>query len=743
MAPLRDSISIYVSLLCILAACLLYLILGLSRRANANIALQSVARAMYTLSVLALAFSFGYLLLAILSGRRYDIEYIFQNSGPRDALIYKISALWAGQAGSLLLWALLSGLIGAILQRKLGRGAPLLMSFWCLIQLFFGIILVLGNPFRPLAGFVPGTVGEGLHPLLKNPWMAIHPPVIFLGYALSAVPAAFSVQALIDGQSRKWANRALPWALWGWTALSAGLILGMVWSYEVLGWGGYWGWDPVENASLIPWLTSGALVHGLLVQRYRGRMTGANILLSLTTFLLVIYATFLTRSGVLAKISVHSFAGDSAHHFLLWSLVFFVILCYGLAVFRWRKVNSSDSKLPWGNRAIALVWGIITLALFAAMVFIGTSRPLFGNQTLGPQFYNHLSLPLSICVVALIVIASFVRWSGSSPAEMLPVWVLSICAVAAVPVGLLAVRFPKIAGEIVPWPILHSSPAMAFAAVSGGVFLLTAAVFALIVNLIKCCGASPLRVGAYFSHTGVSLLIVGIVLSSLGTTVPVTLEKGKGFKSIFGYAMKYSGAVRQGDTRELIRVGIQRGNRKYILPLLMETTSRGIIRSPHIVSTITGDLYLSPVAVHNVVISPTVCVTNDGGLQPIPVRITGSSAKLELIRMSVESKSVLLRITLPTGKSKEVIVSAAKPGRIGNNVIIFRQFFAGSITAGVELTLTGRNFPERAIIEASNKPFIWIMWLGAILMVTGGVFAAVRRLSENVKLEDGILPDNN
>ena len=176
MAPLRDSISIYVSLLCILAACLLYLILGLSRRANANIALQSVARAMYTLSVLALAFSFGYLLLAILSGRRYDIEYIFQNSGPRDALIYKISALWAGQAGSLLLWALLSGLIGAILQRKLGRGAPLLMSFWCLIQLFFGIILVLGNPFRPLAGFVPGTVGEGLIPIIKKQgWPLIRP----------------------------------------------------------------------------------------------------------------------------------------------------------------------------------------------------------------------------------------------------------------------------------------------------------------------------------------------------------------------------------------------------------------------------------------------------------------------------------------------------------------------------------------------------------------------------------------
>jgi len=410
-----DNFTLYVALIAACLACVGYLVVALLRRGGEESRIASIARACYYVSFASIAAASLYLMQCILSGNRYDIAYISENSSASDALLYKISSFWAGQGGSLLLWALIGGVIGVMLLRKIAKTCPALMSFWCLVQTFFLVLMVVDDPLKKLVDFQSGAMGAGLNPLLKNPWMAIHPPVIFMGYALLIVPAAFVVQALIEGDATRWARKCLPWALSGWVAMTAGLVLGMIWSYEVLGWGGYWSWDPVENASLIPWLLGTALVHGLVLQRQRPSLARWNVALAFGTFLSVMYATFLTRSGILSDVSVHSFGKTPAYGWLIGFPVFFGTLCLGLFLARvW--VLKVEKKTSTNLRDTALSFGIIALCLFAAVVLIGTTYTTFnGGKDLNSSFYTHMSIPLSIAMLVLIALASIgnAAWKSS------------------------------------------------------------------------------------------------------------------------------------------------------------------------------------------------------------------------------------------------------------------------------------------------------------------------------------------
>lgn len=414
LAITTENFPIFLALACAGVSCIAYLVFGFARREASTSLPVRIARVSYYVSFAGVAYASVYLMQQILSHARYDIAYIHDYSSPTDALIYQVSSFWAGQEGSLLLWALFAGAIGLVFARKLHGAAPYLMSFWASVQVFLLTLLAVSDPFRKLVDFRPGMVGVGLNPLLKNPWMAIHPPLIFLGYAALIVPAAFAIQALVKGDMSKWAGRCLPWALFGWTALSAGIVLGMVWSYEVLGWGGYWGWDPVENASLVPWLVSTALVHGLLLQRYRGRMARANVVMALATFLLIVYATFLTRSGVLSDFSVHSFADLGAHAYLLGFLIFYAAFCLILMAMRRRTISASSKPLNAKSKDFVITLGVICLVLFAVVVLVGTSYPvIFGGAVL-PRFYTRMSIPVAAVIVVLLALAPRLRWSGST-----------------------------------------------------------------------------------------------------------------------------------------------------------------------------------------------------------------------------------------------------------------------------------------------------------------------------------------
>ena len=708
-----DNFPLYVAAICAGLSCIAYFAASI---VGAESKYGRIARVSYFVSVASVVYASVYLFQQILSNARYDIAYIYNYSSAKDELLYRISAFWAGQEGSLLFWALISGIIGLILLCKFSKTAPVMMSFWSLVQTFFLVVMVVSDPFRRLAEYQPGIIGIGLNPLLKNPWMAIHPPIVFLGYAALTVPAAFAIVALIKGDAGKWANKCLPWALFGWLSLSAGIILGMVWSYEVLGWGGYWGWDPVENASLVPWLTSTALVHGLILQRNRGRMAHSNIILSLSTFLLIIYATFLTRSGVLSNFSVHSFGDFGAYSYLLGFMIFFALLCAGLVISRWKTISGANNALEPNSKDFALIIGLIAIVLFAGVVLIGTSYPLITGKAVTAQFYNHMSIPIALVMSILIALAPLLNWgsSKSSLSIRLLIGAFLILALVSIICKIISIAAPVT------------------------VMLLGSAILALIVSAVMCFRVSLSRAGVYIAHAGVALMVIGIILSSSGKSTTLSLAENGTKKHAYGYGFTYEGIEKTGANKESVKIKVKRGDRAFDAPLSMQYSERGAVRSPFIRSSLLGDLYISPVEIRAAIVVPTASITKDGWMS-LPVQILQSESTLALVGMRVESHTVTLQYASPGQKPEEVVVAEGMPASIDGYTFTFQQFVSDGgkdsmgMTVGVSIAITGHNLAKKAIIEASTKPYIGLLWAGLILIMLGGLCAVIRRSKDHGK----------
>ncbi|MEO1367371.1 MAG: cytochrome c biogenesis protein CcsA, partial [Acidobacteriota bacterium] len=291
--------------------------------------------------------------------RDFRIEYVYQYSGLELADHFQIAAFWAGQKGSFLIWLLWSALMGLFVRRTAGRDEPTVM--WAYLLTVFGLVLILAknNPFVML----PETPmdGAGLNPLLQDDWMVIHPPVMFIGYAAAAVPYAFAMAAMWRGDTSNWASRAFPWTLFGFLVLGAGILMGGYWAYRTLGWGGYWGWDPVENASLIPWLLGVVLIHGLYLEKTRKRYRRLNLIIACLVYLSVLYGTFLTRSGVLADFSVHSFVDLGLSAWLVGLMLVHGGLAAALFLWRWKTVETTPNEDPLLSRGTFLVLSTITV----------------------------------------------------------------------------------------------------------------------------------------------------------------------------------------------------------------------------------------------------------------------------------------------------------------------------------------------------------------------------------------------
>ncbi|MBD3403241.1 hypothetical protein GF420_10130, partial [candidate division GN15 bacterium] len=243
------------------------------------------------------------LLYYLFFSHNYAFKYVFEYSQKSQPFFYILAAFWGGQEGTYLLWLLLLAIFGYIVQRRGGAYVGHAMAIYCLIGTFFLLIMTKLSPFAYLGFYAED--GAGLNPLLRDPWMVVHPPIMFVGYALAAVPFVYAIAAMIKNDYSKWLRLAFPWAALTAVMLGAGNILGGFWAYKTLGWGGYWAWDPVENSSFVPWMISLALLHGMIIERRTGAFRRINLLMSAFLFLLVVYGTFLTRSGVLADFSVH------------------------------------------------------------------------------------------------------------------------------------------------------------------------------------------------------------------------------------------------------------------------------------------------------------------------------------------------------------------------------------------------------------------------------------------------------
>ena len=331
---------------------------------------------------------------------QFQWQYVFNYSSTDLSTYYLTSTFWAGQEGTFLLWLLFGSVYGFILIRSREKNEPIIMVFMLLVQAFITMILIKKNPFtyiwdlNPLrfeTGMIP-IDGNGLNPLLQDPWMVIHPPVLFIGYSSTMILFAFSMAALITKKYDEWIKGVFPYSLFVSLSLGTGIIMGGYWAYTTLGWGGYWAWDPVENSSLIPWLTSLALLHGLIIQRKQGGLKRTNIFIAWFTFILVLYGSFLTRSGILADFSVHSFSQTVINNYLVGFVVFFFAIALFLFLFKNPKSKSTAFNTELVTRENFMFFGILTILISAIFTFFGTSAPLITGIFMGKASAKPLSI---------------------------------------------------------------------------------------------------------------------------------------------------------------------------------------------------------------------------------------------------------------------------------------------------------------------------------------------------------------
>ena len=475
----------------------------LVRNPQTQITLQSLARPTAALQFALVAFAFGALATSFLNND-FSVLYVSQHSNSLLPKPYQFAAVWGGHEGSLLLWVLLLSL-WTVAVAVFSRSLPLdmvarVIGVLGLISVgFLLFILITSNPFERL---LPAALdGKDLNPLLQDPGLVIHPPMLYMGYVGMAVAFAFAVSALMSGRlDAAWARWSRPWTVVAWTFLTFGIGLGSWWAYYELGWGGWWFWDPVENASLMPWLVGTALIHSLMVTEKRGSFKAWTVLLAIAAFSLSLLGTFLVRSGVLT--SVHAFASDPKRG--VFVLIFLaVVVGASLTLFAWRAPRVAlGGRMELVSRESFLLANSVLLVVATAAVLLGTIYPLIidalnmGKLSVGPPYFNAVFAPLLVPTVFLMIPGSVARWRDANVREIAHKLRWTFAGAVA-----LAVLLPFVLGG---WSI-----GAAF-----GLFLGCWVALGTAQQVIERVG-KPGRIGASFwgqhiAHFGMAVLVIGI-----------------------------------------------------------------------------------------------------------------------------------------------------------------------------------------------------------------------------------------
>lgn len=489
--------------------------------------------------------------------RDFRFAYVAQYSSGSLDWHYSLSAFWAGQAGSMLLWAWLQALTAVgfriAAHREPGPLRDLAFAILMLFVAFFVAVMVFGaDPMQPdLSG---ATQGDGLSPSLQHPSMLLHPPVVFAGYAIWAVPCALALAALVVGSlDRAWMRQARGWSLAAWTVLGLGILWGAEWAYEELGWGGYWAWDPVENSSLIPWLTGTALIHAMLAWQYRGALKKSALLLAIATFGLCNLAAFVTRSGIFS--SLHAFSRSPIGWMFL--LLLAVLAAAGVAMTILHR-SSLRPERPlsslWSRESAVAVAGI-ALVLLAAVCLIGTlsiplSRLLLGQRiTVGAEFYNNVLMLLGTLLLAMTSVAPLLRWDAAprAPQRRGLIACAALAAIATAVCLASGVRHPFTLA------VIGLSAFTVFALV--GAVLLDAQRLqdrAPWLRVLLALAANRRRYAGFLIHAGFASLAVGVAGSSLGSrSCEATLHAGQSIEWE-GHTIRFVQVRQEPQTEKLI-----------------------------------------------------------------------------------------------------------------------------------------------------------------------------------------------
>ena len=499
---------------------------------------------------------FGALVVAVISleigifRHDFSLEYVAAYTSRNLPTFYLWSALYAGQKGSLLFWATVLSLFASLVQLLTSRRhrvyLPYVAAVTCLVATFFiSVMLFAANPFERL-GFTP-LDGRGMNPQLQNPGMVFHPPMLYLGYISITIPFAFAIAALLSKKlDAEWLVAVRKWTLVSWLFLSIGLLIGMWWAYVELGWGGYWAWDPVENAALLPWLVMTAFLHSVMIQEKRGMLKKWNLALILGAWLLSIFGTFITRSGVIA--SVHSFTQSSVGYFFLGFLVLAAVASFALYWTRLPLLEAEATLESMVSREASFLFNNLLLIGIAFSVLWGTLFPILSEAvkgtkiTVGPPFFNQVNIPLGLALLAMTGVGPLIAWRRASVPNLRRQFVVPLTT------GVFALLILLVGG-------MRDVGALMAVSLGGFVFATVIQEFArgararhrqygepTALAVVQLLARNRRRYGGYVVHVAIVLLFVAFAGMAFKTETQATLRPGESvtLKSPYGHVYTFT-----------------------------------------------------------------------------------------------------------------------------------------------------------------------------------------------------------
>jgi cytochrome c-type biogenesis protein CcmF len=695
------------------------------------------ARRSYGFFAAAVAIAAG-LLLLLLALRDFRIDYVYRYSGLDLPGHYQLAAFWAGQQGSFMIWLIWGALLGLPLLRSAGRSEPGVMGIYLLTLLGLVFILVRQNPFAmrldaPLDG-------QGLNPLLQDNWMVIHPPIMFIGFALSAIPFSFAMAALWTRRFDSWAARAFPWALGGFLVLGTAILMGGYWAYKTLGWGGFWGWDPVENASFVPFLFATVLIHGLHLERTRGRYRRANFVLATLQFMAVLYGTFLTRSGVLADFSVHSFVDLGLSGWLVGIMGTFALLSAWLLATRLRLVPTAPNEDPVLSRGTFMVLATITLGIAALVILAGTSAPLLTRfmatpGQVGPAFYNRVNLPIALLIAWLLAVVPYLTWRGeAAPRDIARKLVGPGIFALAATIGAAIWRVDQ------PLHLLFVLLAtLAFASNLQKVWQMT-----------RSGGLAS--AGGYLAHVGVGIILIGVLASSgYDRGEKVTLVRGVP-QQLGDMSLTFVRYLpRQGREKERMEVEVARhGERFKVYPkFFVNPRTQQLMVNPDIRTFALMDLYVSPIEYDPGQPRLELAQGETGALGQTRVHFVRFDLQAEGNAMAqmAAGRTITIGATVEVTRAGQTVtvrplyrfnpadgsVQSPSTPLPGGAAVAIAGIDASK--QKIVLDLPGLGSPAKLSLDVTRKPLIGLVWGGLYVVLAGGVLSAIQRLRQARKLE--------
>ena len=707
----------------------------------------------------------------------FSIEYVYSYSSSDLPFFYLLSAFWGGQEGTYLLWALLSGLFGFIILRKGGRYKTWGMFFYTLINLFLVVMMLTLSPFKRMPSAM--AEGAGLNPLLQDPWMVIHPPIMFVAYAMAGVPFALVLAAMIRKDFSEWLKISFPYVVITSLALAIANVLGGYWAYKTLGWGGYWAWDPVENTSFIPWVVSLGLIHSMLIEKRIGALRRTNLFLTIFIFLLVIYGTFLTRSGVLADFSVHSFVDLGANAVLISFVVLYLLLTLFMFIFsRGHEISGQPMNYNPLSRDFILFVGMILLVALGVVVLFWSSLPFITQYvTDNPaaaevSTYNTFAFPFAILISLFVTVSPFIKGLGEKVDGLMAKILTGVAIALAVSAVLwlaelidftIAITLLIYLAVMIIYLLLPEIRKNLVISLGGGalgliigllfgvknieylffIMAAAAAAGAHIIILSKHIPNNLAGAGGYLTHFGFAMMLVGILSSSaFSSNYNLVIPRSQA-KSAYGLDITYKGLSGSiADQRNKILLSLNdNGKTMDAYPEYFYTRRLdGIMKRPYIRKNLAYDLYFSPQEVQEVPGGHGLMLRK-GQSQSV------GDYTIKFVDFEIASHegsagmSVGAWLEVSNAGKTETVVPVLRSDASGTQMIsdpinLFSdsdykikldKIFADQGTVSLSIPgLVEAGPKDKLILDVSKKPGINLLWLGTIIVFIG-MFLSVRK----------------